>query len=225
MSLIAHVKNVFDATIGDGKIRGSRPGAVALASAPHAVAYFAKMKDELAQAKLQDPEVAVSDRSTSVIVSAKLAVLCNGNEYKQTLSVLRNGKWDPKSPSEQIIDIGKDKETQKICVEIAAKAFEITGQKNWGYTQKNGNPIPPEDMVLKQVREILKPEVSAANNRLVVEIKNLFNDAMFQRDARRLYEDVIRDRVFKALEDYEGVGPEALHRFVDEMYCKKIHDS
>jgi hypothetical protein len=224
MSLISHVKNVFDATIGDGKVRGAKRGAVALAS-PSAQAYFAKIKDELIQAKLQEHEITVGDRATFVNVTVKLRVEFNGQDYRQNLHLSKDGKWNPKSPSDSIIDIGKDKQTKRICLEIAEKAFEISGARDWGYTSKNGNPIPPEDMVLKQVREILKPEIAAVNNRLVVEINSLYLQPDFQTEARRAYEDVIRDRVFKVLEDYEGVGPEAMHRFVDEMYCKKIHDS
>ena len=223
-------KNVFDVTIGDGKIKESRKGvlgaqAAVAAAVPETQAYFDKMRDKLLHAKLQEHEITVKDRSNSVLVSVKLRITFNTQEYKQTLDVLRDGKWEPADPNKHVIDLFKDVETRKMCLGIAEKAFELSGRRDWGYTAKNGNPIPPEDMVIHQVREILKPEISAANNRLVVDVNSLLLREDIQKECRTAYEDVIRDRVHKVLADFSGVGPEALHRFVDELYCKKIHDS
>ena len=154
----------------------------------------------------------------------KMTFKFNGQEINRQLVLSINGEWSPKDPQTNVLNLDKDDDTRRISELIATDARTITGKADWGYT-KNGEPINPEDMVLKQLREILKPELKAANDRLAVEIENLIRTPDLQDEAQRAYEDFMREKVHKALQEFERIGPDALHRFVDEMYCKKIHDS
>jgi hypothetical protein len=115
-------------------------------------------------------------------------------------------------------------ETKKFCLHIAEEARRVTGQATWDYT-KDGNPIPHEDIVLRQVREVIKLDVRDTNMRLVQEIWDLLEQDDVNREALIAFEDVMRDRVHNALEEFEKLPPETMHKFIDEMYCKKIHDA
>ena len=221
-------ENTIECTVGDGQITGKRPGAVAMAS-PAARAYFVKIRQQLALSSFDKFELSAGQRQLSTgdhacVVSMKMTFKFNGQEINRQLVLSINGEWSPKDPQTNVLNLDKDDDTRRISELIATDARTITGKADWGYT-KNGEPINPEDMVLKQLREILKPELKAANDRLAVEIENLIRTPDLQDEAQRAYEDFMREKVHKALQEFERIGPDALHRFVDEMYCKKIHDS
>jgi hypothetical protein len=222
MPLISPPKNVFDATIGDGKIVASRKGQLAMAS-PEVLRYFTRIKEELWRAKIAGYEISAADRSRDVNVSVKMHVEFNGKGYTQKLQLSTAGDYKPQAPHDPI-DIAKDPESKKLSHRIAEESRRITGQANWAYT-KSGNPIPPEDVVLGQMKTMLKTEIKDANTRLTNEMKILLTSESFRLEAQREYEDVVRDRVHEALEDFSKVSPETMHKFVDELYCKKIHDS
>jgi hypothetical protein len=221
-------KNTVECTVGDGQVVASRKGGVAMAS-PAARAYFVKMRQQLAMSTLDKFELFATQRQLSTgdhacVVSMKMTFKFNGQEILRNLMLSIDGEWNPKDSRTDVLNLEKDDDTRIISELIATDARTISGKADWGYT-KNGDPINPEDMVLRQIREILKPELKKANDRLAVEVDNLIATPDLVDEARRTYEDFMRDKVHKALQAFEKIGPDALHRFVDEMYCKKIHDS
>lgn len=208
---------MFEAGIGDGLIRGVRRGQVALAS-PNAQLYFTKIRSALKSAKLIRHEITASN--TDELVQVRFFYSFNKQEILVEIGILTPEDICPgviRAP----IEISEDLPTEFICEAIAQKAREIG---NVWKRDINGDPIPVEDVVLEQIRDILAPEIETANRRLVKQTNALMRSEDFRLEIQKACEDSVRDAIHGMLEPYMKLGPDALHRFVDELYCKAIHD-
>lgn len=217
-------ENVYEVSIGDGKVQKSRRGQLALVS-PAAKEHFAKMRVELWQSKLDRHEFVakevVTQKSSVVGVSVTFHILFNGQDYEQQVKLSSDGRWEPKAPHHPI-DLEKDDATRGLCIEIADN---VQGIMEWtDKIDKRGEEISPEKLVLRQIKTVLQADIKAANDKLLNEMVQLMMTEDFRGAAHGAYEDFVRDQVHEALELYMKVGPDALHRFVDELFCKKIHD-
>ncbi len=213
-------ENVYELSIGDEKVLESRKGQLVFAS-PAAKQYFAKMKVELGQSQLKRHEFSaraldLKNGKWSVGVSVKVYVSFNGQEYEQQIRLSTDEKWEPHAPHAPI-DLAKDETTKSICIEIS----EVVCQNISAFWKQDSDP---EEMVLKQVKETLYSDIKAANDRVMNDIVQLIMTDDLKNTAHLVYEDFVRQKVHAAINKYSGIGPEALHRFVDELYCKKVHD-
>jgi len=219
MLLRAKNTNVFETGLDDDLIEVSRQGKLAMGSS-EAKDYFRKICNSLAQAKISKYDIS-SVNEGEIHVNCKFTIECGGADVKKSIRLLNNGAWVATLPK-VIIKLEKDAATLAIVTKIAEEAARITRRSHY---EENGEFKPIEERVMTQIKDALKDDLNSANERLINQIQTYFDSPDFRTEASKSFEDAIREQVHDALGEFLHVSPEAMHRFVDEIYCKKIHES
>jgi len=215
MLLKTHNINVFEAELGDEQIQPIRTGGLALAS-PECQKFIQKMKSDLSSVKISG----YSMHGSSKGISCKFDFLFRGNLIEEKVRLIDDdGEWFPQVPKSKIIQLDEDEEWLEITFELSMN-MRLRDQFD-----AKGNHISAEDILFEKIKAAFQEELDQANQRLAYEIIQSYSLDSFKSEAFQAFEDKIREKIHKALGPFEKCGPEMLHRFVDEIFCKKIHES
>ena len=157
----------------------------------------------------------------SISVHAKFTVEVGEDSVGFQVHVMKDGIWGPGSfPS--ILKLTKLKSVDGIVRDVVSVALQYSGLTP-ARTDDAGKT--PEDKVREHLRAALHADLVKSEDRLRAEAVALLSGPSAKHEAMRCWEDAVRRIVHKALEGMDAIPPDLLHRLVDELYAKGIHDS
>lgn len=209
--------NVSEIGIGEGVVVPREDRAIASKARP-LIEAFTK---DLRAARVTGVTMGHRKDGQSISVHAKFFAEVGEEEVGFQVHLMKDGVWAPGSfPA--ILKLSKLQAVSAIVKEVAAVALKYSGLKP-AHVDDAGKT--PEDRVTEHLRSALRLDLGEAEGRLTGEARALLAAPSAEHEARKCWEDAVRRIVHKALEGMDSIPPELLHRLVDELYAKGIHDS
>ena len=208
--------NVSETGLGEGVVVPREDRVLAANARPAVLA----LRESLRASKVSRAVMGHRKDGQSITVHAKFSVELGDEEVKFSVHVMKDGAWAPGSfPS--ILKLSKVAAAEKLVREVANAALRFSGLKPASMSDFGS----PEDRVRQFLSAALHDDLESAESRLRNESLNILQSPAARSDARSCWEGAVRHMVHKALQGMEGLPPELLHRLVDELYAKEIHDA
>jgi len=209
--------NLSEIGLGDGLVVPKEDRVIAA----HAKPMVAALRESIRSSKVSGVVMGHRKDGSSISVQAKFTVDVGDEMLKFSVHVMKDGAWSPGSlPA--ILKMSKIQAAARISKEVASIALKYSGLKPLSL---NEDFASPDDRVRGFLEASLADDIALAESRLRAEASAVIESPSSRTDARNCWENAVRHIVHKALEGLEGLPPELLHRLVDELYAKEIHES
>jgi len=234
--------NVFEGSLGEDVVQASRRGEMLL-SAPEVVRLLNRKRQELASARVTGHSFTSGGKGRETVVTAHVGISFPASPVGKDgqpqpaevkVTVFKDGAFLPRTapPSARrgsAVILARDRDMYNLAAKLAVQAAELAMTGPTVFTTPGKRESPTDDelrtRVMDRLSALLRTDLQAAHDRVEAGIDALVQDPSFRDEAESAYCDALREQVHRALEKFDGVRPDLMHRFVDEMYCRKIHDS
>jgi hypothetical protein len=238
-----HFTNVFEAGIGEDAVPASRRGE-RLFRDSRVLKLIQKKRDQLASVHISGHYFEAERKSGDITVEARFELEPKFKIVDKDMkpidrvcgvTVVRKGEFstwvlDCRRAS-VIIDLADDHEIIEmadtlhyVADQIAQTGPSIFNSKTFVGKDEDGKP-DIHNQIINRLVQLLKQDVDDANRRLGKRINSIARTEEFKEAALKCYYDEIREKVHGALKKFVDIDPEIIHRFVDELYAKQVHDS
>ena len=180
------------------------------------------LRTSILQSKLSGFTMGHKKSGKSITVHAKFTVAFGNDQVNFSVHVMKDGIWAPGSIPSVLKNLNAAAATVFTRFS-AASIFETSRLKP--SSMNEWIQQSPEDRVRKYLFEALYDDIEFAESRLRTEVLSVLQTSSAQSEALSCWEGAVRNIVHKALKEMNGLPPEFLHRLVDEMYVKEIHDA
>jgi len=187
------------------------------------------LRTSILQSKLSGFTMGHKKSGKSITVHAKFTVAFGNDQVNFSVHVMKDGIWAPGSiPS--VLKVSKIEAAENLVKTVAAAAFKFSRLSELVRLLKPSSmnewiQQSPEDRVRKYLFEALYDDIEFAESRLRTEVLEVLRTSSARSEALSCWEGAVRNIVHKALKEMDGLPPEFLHRLVDEMYLKEIHNA
>lgn len=213
--------NVYEIGVEEGHVTSREERAIQI----HAIPLVENFKRTLKESRVISLESFVMEVTTlSWMVLAVFIVKVGSDEVKIFAPVMRNGSWESHWES-KLFSFKLNLNQFKLVHEIIRKIVPtLQGSLKSKYAE-------PENIlsikIVEHLRLALQPELFEAETRFEDEITLILENASVKTEANLFWENEVRKHVHGVLEGkgIELYPPDLVHRLIDEIYVKHIHES